>query len=165
MCNILLIVLRINVMISHLNLSIGLPPKLNKSIVVRDHKSPDPALRFSHLCTKLLNQRVLSQKWAVLYLLHELADSPQSAAPVGDQTFVMAPSAGNAVFSEAFSYMGLHRLPGREKARGPGGGGLVGGDLGGQWGSLGTGADEGAMRTKAELLAERDDGIGKFLES
>lgn len=77
----------------------------------------------------------------------------------------MAPNAGNAVFSEAFSYMGLHRLPGREKARGPGGGGLVGGDLGGQWASLGTGADEGAMRTKAELLAERDDEIGEFLES
>lgn len=130
-----------------------------KNKLVRDHKSPDPALRFSHLYAKLLNQRVLSQKWAVLYLLHELADSPASTVPVGDQTFAMAPNAGNAVFSEAFSYMGLHRLPGREKTRGSGVGGLVGGDLGGQWGGLGTGADEGGMRTKAELLAERDDGI------
>lgn len=72
----------------------------------------------------------------------------------------MAPNTGGAVFSEAFSYMGLHRLPGRDNTRGPGGGGLVGGDLGGQWGGLGSGIVDGGMRTKAELLGERDEGIG-----
>lgn len=74
----------------------------------------------------------------------------------------MAPSAGDAVFSEAFSYIGLHRLPGRDNTRGPGGGGLVGGDLGGQWGGLGPGVDEGGMRTKAELLSERDERLGNY---
>lgn len=141
---------------------LGTDAKRIENLVVRDHKSPDPALRFSNLCTKLLNQRVLSQKWAILYLLHELADSPSSGGPsasVADQTFSMAPSAGDAVFSEAFSYMGLHRLPGRDNTRGPGGG-LVGGDLGGQWGGLGPGVDQAGMRTKAELLTERDEGIG-----
>lgn len=96
-------------------------------------------------------------------MLHELADSPSSGGPsasVADQTFSMAPNTGGAIFSEAFSYMGLHRLPGRDNTRGPGGGGLVGGDLGGQWGGLGPGASAGGMRTKAELLGERDEGIG-----
>lgn len=79
---------------------------------------------------------------------------------MADQTFSMAPNTGGAVFSEAFSYMGLHRLPGRDSTRGPGGGGLVGGDLGGQWGGLGTAVGTGGMRTKAELLGERDGGIG-----
>lgn len=77
----------------------------------------------------------------------------------------MVPSAGDAVFSEAFSYMGLHRLPGRDSTRGPGGGGLVGGDLGGQWVNLAPGGGgEGGMRTKAELLVERDEAIGDSLK-
>ncbi|KAH8671381.1 Spc98 family-domain-containing protein [Xylariales sp. PMI_506] len=38
--------------------------------------SPTQALRFSNLYTRLLALPVLNQKWAMLYLLHQLADSP-----------------------------------------------------------------------------------------
>jgi len=143
--------------------------------VVRDNKTPEPALKYSTLYTRLLNQRVLSQKWAILYLLHELSDSPKatpssSAAGIRDDVFPetgiigargMEP-VGEHAFSEAFSYMGLHRLPGRDSGRGPGVGGLAGGDLGSQWNSFGRSREEGAMKTKAELLAEKYEDSGTF---
>nr|6L7R_A Chain A, Putative spindle pole body component alp6 protein [Thermochaetoides thermophila DSM 1495] len=36
--------------------------------------NPSQALRFSNLYTRLLALPVLNQKWAILYLLHQLAD-------------------------------------------------------------------------------------------
>jgi len=140
--------------------------------VVRDNKTPEPALKFSTLYTRLLNQRVLSQKWAILYLLHELSDSPKtrpssSTAGIQDvfpETGIVGnrrmESVGEYAFSEAFSYMGLHRLPGRDSGRGLGAGGLVGGDLGSQWNSFGQGGEDSAMKTKAELLAEKYEDSG-----
>ncbi|CAZ80834.1 unnamed protein product [Tuber melanosporum] len=138
-----------------------------KKRLVRDNKTPEPALKFSTLYTRLLNQRVLSQKWAILYLLHELSDSPKtrpssSAAGIQDVfpeagitgTRGVGP-VGEHAFSEAFSYMGLHRLPGRDSGRGPRVGGLAGGALGSQWNSFGWSKGDGAMKTKAELLAEK----------
>ena len=41
--------------------------------VIRENPSPDKALRFSNLYSRLLTQPVLSQKWAILYFLHQLA--------------------------------------------------------------------------------------------
>ena len=43
--------------------------------VRRNGDSPDKAVRFSNLYARLLTQPVLSQKWGILYLLHQLADS------------------------------------------------------------------------------------------
>ena len=42
---------------------------------MRENTSPEKVVQFSDLYTKLLTQPVLSQKWAILYLLHQLADS------------------------------------------------------------------------------------------
>ena len=43
--------------------------------MLRDHGSPDKALRFSNLYSRLLLQPVVAQKWAILFLLYKIADS------------------------------------------------------------------------------------------
>lgn len=43
--------------------------------------SPDKAVRFSNLYTRLLTQPVLSQKWAILYLLYRLSSSDDDDDP------------------------------------------------------------------------------------
>ncbi|KAL7276713.1 Microtubule-nucleating Tub4p (gamma-tubulin) complex component [Rhizina undulata] len=140
---------------------------LIKKKLIREHTTPDLAVRFTTLYTRLLSQPVLSQKWAILYLLHQLADAPGAAeppkqtfpTPAGDEA-----ARGDGAFSDAFSYAGLHRLPGRDATRGPGGGGLVGGDLGAQWEGVGNRAEETGMKTKVEVLAERGDVVGGNIE-
>ncbi|KAI9694552.1 MAG: Microtubule-nucleating Tub4p (gamma-tubulin) complex component [Bathelium mastoideum] len=47
---------------------------LIKKKLIRENNSPDKALRFSNLYSRLLSQPVLSQKWAILYLLYQLSD-------------------------------------------------------------------------------------------
>ncbi|KAI1362692.1 Spc97/Spc98 family protein [Xylaria arbuscula] len=42
---------------------------------------PNLALRFSNLYSRLLALPILNQKWAMLYLLHQLADSPDPTLP------------------------------------------------------------------------------------
>lgn len=44
--------------------------------------NPSQALRFSNLYTRLLSLPVLSQKWAILYLLYQLSDSPDPNEPL-----------------------------------------------------------------------------------
>ncbi|GJC79416.1 spindle pole body component alp6 [Colletotrichum liriopes] len=44
--------------------------------------NPTQALRFSNLYTRLLSLPVLGQKWAILYLLYQLADSPDPDEPL-----------------------------------------------------------------------------------
>lgn len=44
--------------------------------------NPSAALRFTHLYTRLLTLPVLQQKWAILYLLYQLADSPDPDEPL-----------------------------------------------------------------------------------
>ncbi|KAM7188309.1 spindle pole body component alp6 [Rhypophila sp. PSN 637] len=44
--------------------------------------NPSQALRFSNLYTRLLSLPVLSQKWAILYLLYQLSDSPDPSEPL-----------------------------------------------------------------------------------
>ncbi len=94
--------------------------------MLRDNDSPDKAIQFSNLYTRLLTQPVLSQKWSILYLLHQLADSNADGdEPLSDE--VRRPesqnkrSAGQAdsqhddqVFKDAFASAGLPRLPLRE---------------------------------------------------
>ncbi|KAG7289721.1 hypothetical protein NEMBOFW57_006097 [Staphylotrichum longicolle] len=43
--------------------------------------NPSQALRFSNLYTRLLSLPVLNQKWAILYLLYQLSDSPDPNEP------------------------------------------------------------------------------------
>lgn len=58
--------------------------------MIRDSSSPDRALRFSNLYSRLLTQPVLSQKWAILYLLHQLADYEHEEPPL-DSAGVLPP--------------------------------------------------------------------------
>ncbi|KAL2757876.1 hypothetical protein ACRALDRAFT_1047822 [Sodiomyces alcalophilus JCM 7366] len=44
--------------------------------------NPTQALRFSNLYTRLLSLPVLNQKWAILHLLYQLADSPDPNEPL-----------------------------------------------------------------------------------
>ncbi|KAB8067486.1 Spc98 family-domain-containing protein [Aspergillus leporis] len=46
---------------------------LIKRKLLRENASPDKAMRFSNLYSRLLTQPVLSQKWAILYLLYRLS--------------------------------------------------------------------------------------------
>lgn len=48
---------------------------LIKRKLLRENASPDKAVRFSNLYSRLLTQPVLGQKWAILYLLYKLSDS------------------------------------------------------------------------------------------
>ncbi|RJE17495.1 spindle pole body component, partial [Aspergillus sclerotialis] len=48
---------------------------LIKRKLLRENASPDKAVRFSNLYSRLLTQPVLSQKWAILYLLYRLSGS------------------------------------------------------------------------------------------
>lgn len=47
---------------------------LIKRKLLRENASPDKAVRFSNLYSRLLTQPVLSQKWAILYLLYRLSE-------------------------------------------------------------------------------------------
>lgn len=58
--------------------------------MIRDCSSPDKALRFSTLYSRLLTQPVLSQKWAILYLLHQLGDYEHAEPPL-DPVDVLPP--------------------------------------------------------------------------
>ncbi|KAK4201425.1 Spc98 family-domain-containing protein [Triangularia verruculosa] len=48
--------------------------------------NPSQALRFSNLYTRLLSLPVLNQKWAILYLLYQLSDSPDPNEPPPPRT-------------------------------------------------------------------------------
>ena len=48
--------------------------------VIRENNSPEKALRFSTLYSRLLTQTVLTRKWAMLYFLYKLSDSDVNAA-------------------------------------------------------------------------------------
>ncbi|KAL4800611.1 Spc98 family-domain-containing protein [Aspergillus venezuelensis] len=48
---------------------------LIKRKLLRENPSPDKAVRFSNLYSRLLTQPVLSQKWGILYLLYRLSNA------------------------------------------------------------------------------------------
>ena len=104
-----------------------------------EHSSPDKAVRFSNLYSRLLTQPVLSQKWAILYLLHKISDSDSldveslhstpglqhNGSPSASRANSVRPKsasggqvdgAGSSI-DEAFSTPGLPRLPVREPAQ------------------------------------------------
>ncbi|KAK2733064.1 Microtubule-nucleating Tub4p (gamma-tubulin) complex component [Myotisia sp. PD_48] len=49
-------------------------PDLIKRKLLKQHSTPDKAVRFSNLYSRLLTQPVLGQKWAILYLLYRIGD-------------------------------------------------------------------------------------------
>ncbi|KAL4810563.1 Spc98 family-domain-containing protein [Aspergillus unguis] len=57
---------------------------LIKRKLLREHASPDRAVRFSNLYSRLLTQPVLSQKWGILYLLYRLSSAENAEGPAGD---------------------------------------------------------------------------------
>jgi gamma-tubulin complex component 3 len=48
---------------------------LIKRKLLRENASPDKAVKFSNLYSRLLTQPVLGQKWAILYLLYRLSET------------------------------------------------------------------------------------------
>ncbi|KAK5019153.1 Microtubule-nucleating Tub4p (gamma-tubulin) complex component [Cryomyces antarcticus] len=118
---------------------------LIKKKLIRENSTPDKALRFSNLYSRLLSQPILSKKWAILYLFYQLADSEHSPpAPPSLQTAsgrhpsqqsnggpaLQSPTpeqrkevdkqflVDSPAFNDAFSKNGLPRLP---TTQGPGG--------------------------------------------
>lgn len=57
--------------------SINNAPDLIKRKLRRENPSPDKAVRFSNLYSRLLTQPVLSQKWGILYLLYKLSGNDE----------------------------------------------------------------------------------------
>lgn len=113
----------------------------NIPAVIRDNNTPEKALKFSNLYSRLLSQPVLSQKWAMLYFFTQLADPPltnplQEARPSASnrmpsyataistsaQTAEPSPKrplerqfdVNSPAFNEAFANSGLRRLPEEE---------------------------------------------------
>lgn len=104
--------------------------------------NPSAALRFTNLYTRLLSVPVLQQKWAILYLLYQLADSPDPNEPipleavrqVAESKKIEAqrrsereappnpprvPSRQDEQFQQAFQPSGLRKFPPEEARRGP----------------------------------------------
>ncbi|KAK6584088.1 hypothetical protein PZA11_003818 [Diplocarpon coronariae] len=116
---------------------------LIKKRLIQTNSSPDKALRFTNLYSKLLSIPVINQKWAVLYFLYQLSDRQPRALPVLTSPFKspvkngrrpqnleneshMSPENSSRgtrgedtrreekPLSEAFAPEGLRRLPERE---------------------------------------------------
>ncbi|SPN97285.1 related to GCP3 (gamma-tubulin complex) [Cephalotrichum gorgonifer] len=100
--------------------------------------NPSQALRFSNLYSRLLSLPVLNQKWAILYLLYQLADSPDPNEPLPVTPSAFLPRATAALpqelrqqpkpptsgqrpdedaFNEAFAQGGLRKIPQAKEAR------------------------------------------------
>lgn len=104
--------------------------------------NPSAALRFTNLYTRLLSVPVLQQKWAILYLLYQLADSPDPKEPLPLEALRQvagnkrvealrrseteptpqpsrAASREDDQFREAFQPSGLKKFPPDEARQGP----------------------------------------------
>ncbi|KAL5333866.1 Spc98 family-domain-containing protein [Aspergillus crustosus] len=57
---------------------------LIKRKLLRENASPDKAVRFSNLYSRLLTQPVLSQKWGILYLLYRLSSAETTEGTVDE---------------------------------------------------------------------------------
>ncbi|EEH44328.2 uncharacterized protein PADG_00617 [Paracoccidioides brasiliensis Pb18] len=66
-------------------------PDLIKRKLLRENASPDKAVRFSNLYSRLLTQPVLGQKWAILYLLYRIGENG-GAATAPDAAYATARS-------------------------------------------------------------------------
>ncbi|EFX02902.1 spindle pole body component [Grosmannia clavigera kw1407] len=94
---------------------------------------PNDAWRFSQLYSRLLALPVLNQKWAILYMLYQLADSTGTSDPMRpllrlneEQAAAetrplssLGPRLEQEVFDDAFARGGLKRFPPDKARRGP----------------------------------------------
>ncbi|KAL2073327.1 hypothetical protein VTL71DRAFT_10651 [Oculimacula yallundae] len=108
---------------------------LIKKRLIQTNPSPDKALRFTNLYSKLLSIPVINQKWAVLYFLYQLSDYQPKVLPALTSPFKSPVKNGRRPrnleseiqkspeysqrreersLSEAFAPEGLKRLPERE---------------------------------------------------
>ncbi|GKU01606.1 spc97 spc98 family protein [Fusarium langsethiae] len=72
--------------------------------------NPTQALRFSNLYTRLLSLPVLEHKWAILYLLYQLADSPDPNEPLPlSPVKPSAPNYRDAINRDAIKRQGRER--------------------------------------------------------
>ncbi|RDI81014.1 hypothetical protein Vi05172_g8925 [Venturia inaequalis] len=115
---------------------------LIKKRLIRENSSPEKALKFSNLYSRLLAQPVLSQKWAMLYFLGLLSDPPPTNPLLESRPSTRLNSYTTAIqseaqdnesipkrrterdfevnspaFNEAFSAPGLLRLPASGEAK------------------------------------------------
>lgn len=60
---------------------------LIKKRLIQENTSPEDALRFTNLYSRLLSVPVISQKWAVLYFLYQLGGSQSSTPPALTSSF------------------------------------------------------------------------------
>ncbi|ESU16554.1 hypothetical protein FGSG_09910 [Fusarium graminearum PH-1] len=73
--------------------------------------NPTQALRFSNLYTRLLSLPVLEHKWAILYLLYQLADSPDPNEPLPlSPVKPSAPNYRDAINRDAIKRQGRERV-------------------------------------------------------
>lgn len=84
---------------------------LIKRKLLRENASPDKAVRFSNLYSRLLTQPVLSQKWAILFLLYRLSGAEED----GDGA-LLDEEGGRNPLMEAGDFQGM-LLKGQQRAR------------------------------------------------
>ncbi|CZR60469.1 probable spindle pole body component alp6 [Phialocephala subalpina] len=105
---------------------------LIKKRLLQTNPSPEKALRFTNLYSRLLSIPVITQKWAVLYFLYQLSDHQQRTPPILTSPFKSpikrrrniedvipgSPNYGakrnDDIPAEAFAPEGLKKLPERE---------------------------------------------------
>lgn len=84
---------------------------LIKRKLLRENASPDKAVRFSNLYSRLLTQPVLSQKWAILFLLYRLSGAEED----GDGA-LLDEEGGRSPLMEAGDFQGM-MLKGQQRTR------------------------------------------------
>ncbi len=106
---------------------------LIKKQLLSTNPSPEKALRFTNLYTRLLSIPVISQKWAVLYFLYQLSDQQERSPPILTSPFKSPVKRASMsrdeqiqrrldfgsqrdtnAFEDAFAPDGLKKLPTRE---------------------------------------------------
>lgn len=88
--------------------SVNNAPDLIKRKLRRENASPDKAVRFSNLYSRLLTQPVLSQKWGILYLLYKLSEGEEGG---------LGAEAGGRSRSPLMEEGNSHGMLGREASR------------------------------------------------
>lgn len=90
---------------------------LIKKRLIRQNDRPDKAAKFSNLYSRLLSKPVLSQKWAILYFMYQLADGRTERGTSTEASLVekkldkKTHDHDTRAGDEAFSRTGLPRLP------------------------------------------------------
>jgi gamma-tubulin complex component 3 len=103
------------------------PPEVNnasdliKRKLLRENASPDKAVRFSNLYSRLLTQPVLAQKWAILWLLNRLGEKEEEDHERG-RDVGRGGRGGERERSPLLEEHQLENMLGRRRGNGPGGG-------------------------------------------